>query len=72
VPFGAFVRAITTGPGTASSSVVFLHLLRVFYSGAFHAPRRFNWVLGLGLLALVTASNFTGYLLPGTNSPTGR
>ena len=38
--------------------------LRVFFTGGFHGDRRFNWVIGLALLAAVLASNFTGYLLP--------
>jgi quinol-cytochrome oxidoreductase complex cytochrome b subunit len=63
-PFGAFVRAIHHWAGNGLLVVAALHLMRVFYTGAFHAPRRFNWVLGLMLLALVVASNFTGYLLP--------
>ncbi len=41
-----------------------LHMLRVFYTAAFHTPREFNWILGLLLLVLVAALNFTGYLLP--------
>ena len=44
--------------------VVFLHLLRVFYTGAFTSPRRLNWFVGLVLFAAVVLSNFTGYLLP--------
>jgi quinol-cytochrome oxidoreductase complex cytochrome b subunit len=43
---------------------VLLHLLRVFLTGGFHAPRQFNWIIGLVLLLLVLAANFTGYLLP--------
>jgi quinol-cytochrome oxidoreductase complex cytochrome b subunit len=39
-------------------------MLRVFLTGGFHGRRRFNWVLGLGLLVGVLAANFTGYLLP--------
>jgi quinol-cytochrome oxidoreductase complex cytochrome b subunit len=64
VPFGSFVRALHHWAGNGLIAVALLHLLRVFCTGAFHPPRRFNWLLGLGLLALVTASNFTGYLLP--------
>ncbi len=44
--------------------LVVLHLLRVYYTAAFHAPREFNWILGLCLLLLVALSNFTGYLMP--------
>jgi quinol-cytochrome oxidoreductase complex cytochrome b subunit len=61
---GGFVRNIHFWAANSLVLVAFLHLLRVFYTGAFHAPRRFNWVIGLLLLALVLASNFTGYLLP--------
>ncbi len=64
VPFGAFVRAVHHWAANGLILVAFLHLLRVFYTGAFRPPRAFNWVLGLVLLALVASSNFTGYLLP--------
>ena len=64
VPFGSFVRAVHHWAGNGLILVAFLHMLRVFYTGAFHPPRRFNWILGLALLGLVMASNFTGYLLP--------
>jgi quinol-cytochrome oxidoreductase complex cytochrome b subunit len=43
---------------------VILHLCRVFYTGAYKAPREFNWVLGVGLFLLTLALSFTGYLLP--------
>jgi quinol-cytochrome oxidoreductase complex cytochrome b subunit len=61
---GGFVRNIHFWAANSLVLVSVLHLLRVFYTGAFHAPRRFNWIIGLFLLALVLASNFTGYLLP--------
>jgi quinol-cytochrome oxidoreductase complex cytochrome b subunit len=64
VPFGAFVRAVHHWAGNGLLIVSFFHLLRVFYTGAFLPPRRFNWMLGLILLAIVMAGNFTGYLLP--------
>jgi quinol-cytochrome oxidoreductase complex cytochrome b subunit len=44
--------------------VVLIHLLRVFYSGAYKAPRQFNWLVGVGLLLLTLGLSFTGYLLP--------
>jgi quinol-cytochrome oxidoreductase complex cytochrome b subunit len=45
-------------------AVMSLHLLRVYFTGAFHPPRQFNWVVGLGLVGTVLSANFTGYLLP--------
>ena len=61
---GGFIRNIHFWAANSLVLVAFLHLLRVFYTGAFHAPRRFNWIIGLLLIALVLGSNFTGYLLP--------
>lgn len=43
---------------------VFLHLCRVFYTGAYKSPREFNWVIGVGLFVLTLGLSFTGYLLP--------
>ncbi len=64
VLFGQFVRNIHHWSGNILLIVVFLHFLRVFFTGAFHPPRQFNWVIGLGLFLTVLMSNFTGYLLP--------
>ncbi len=64
VLFGRLIRNIHHWSGNALLLVVFLHFLRVFFTGAFHPPRQFNWVLGLVMFLLVLGSNFTGYLLP--------
>jgi len=64
VPFGLLVRNIHWWSANALVLVVVLHLLRVFYTGAFAAPRQLNWIIGLVLVAAVVFSNFTGYLLP--------
>lgn len=61
---GQFIRNLHHWSGNLLLILVVLHMLRVFYTAAFHFPRQFNWVLGLLLLALVALSNFTGYLLP--------
>ena len=41
-----------------------VHLLRVFFTGAFRKPRELNWVIGSLLLLLGTLEGFTGYSLP--------
>jgi len=64
VPFGQLLRNLHRWSGNGLLLLAFLHFLRVFYTGAFDAPRRFNWIIGLGLFAAVVLSNFTGYLLP--------
>ena len=64
VLFGQYIRNIHYWSANILVIVLFLHLLRVYFSGAFYKPRRFNWILGLCLLFFALASNFTGYLLP--------
>ncbi|MDR9362878.1 MAG: cytochrome bc complex cytochrome b subunit [Microbacteriaceae bacterium] len=41
-----------------------LHMLRVFFTGAFRKPREFNWVIGFLLFVMGMAAGFTGYSLP--------
>ena len=64
IVFGQLIRNIHHWCGNILLIVVFLHFLRIFFTGAFHAPRQFNWIIGLSMFLLVLASNFTGYLLP--------
>jgi quinol-cytochrome oxidoreductase complex cytochrome b subunit len=64
VLFGQLIRNIHHWSANALILVAFLHLLRVFFTGAFHAPRQFNWVIGAVSLLVILLSNFTGYLLP--------
>ena len=64
VLFGRLVRNIHHWSANLLIFVAAVHLLRVFFTGGFHGPRRFNWVVGLTLLLCVLAANFTGYLLP--------
>jgi len=64
VLFGAFIRNIHYWSGVFLLLIAFGHFLRVFLTGAYRDVRKYNWIFGLGLLALVVLSNFTGYLLP--------
>jgi quinol-cytochrome oxidoreductase complex cytochrome b subunit len=64
VLFGRLIRNVHHWSANALILVAFLHLLRVFFTGAFHAPRQFNWVIGAALFLVILLSNFTGYLLP--------
>lgn len=41
-----------------------VHLLRVFFTGAFRRPREINWIVGVTLLVLAFFNGFTGYSLP--------
>jgi quinol-cytochrome oxidoreductase complex cytochrome b subunit len=64
VPFGQLIRNIHHWSANILLIIVFLHLLRVFFTGAFHPPRQFNWIIGLAMFLAVLTSNITGYLLP--------
>ncbi|MPZ61272.1 MAG: ubiquinol-cytochrome c reductase cytochrome b subunit [Propionibacteriales bacterium] len=41
-----------------------IHLLQVFFTGAFRKPRQRNWLIGLGLLVLGIVGGYTGHALP--------
>ena len=45
-------------------AAVGLHMLRVFFTGAFRKPRELNWVVGFLLFIMAMAAGFTGYSLP--------
>src|ERR1700759_3055797 len=44
--------------------LIFLHMGRPFFFGAYKYPRELNWVIGVVLLILTMVMGFTGYLLP--------
>ena len=64
VPFGLLARNIHRWAAHLMVFFVFLHMMRVFYHGAYKPPREFNWVVGVVLLFLTVFLSFTGYLLP--------
>jgi quinol-cytochrome oxidoreductase complex cytochrome b subunit len=64
MPFGRLIRNLHHWCAHLLVAVAVLHMLRVFFTGAFHPPRQFNWVVGLVMAATVLLANFTGYLLP--------
>jgi len=64
VEFGMLMRNLHRWTGHAMVILVFLHMMRVFYTGAYKPPHEFNWVVGVILLVLTLLLSFTGYLLP--------
>jgi len=64
VPFGALLRAVHHWAANLLIITVFLHMLRVFFTGGYKKGRAANWIAGILLLLIVIAFNFTGYLLP--------
>jgi quinol-cytochrome oxidoreductase complex cytochrome b subunit len=64
VPSGSLIRGIHHWAAAAMVMLVFLHMLRVYFMGAYKYPRELTWVIGVFLLLMVVGSGFTGYLLP--------
>ena len=63
VPFGNLVRNLHYWSAQLLLVVMTVHLLRVVLTGAYARPRRFNFLLGLGLLVMILLLDFTGYVL---------
>lgn len=64
VPGGKIVRNIHRLASHAMVIVVFLHLLRVFFTGSYLGDRKSNWVIGVVIFIVVLLMSFSGYLLP--------
>ena len=61
---GQFLRNLHRWSAHAMVVLVFAHMFRVFYRGAYRPPREFNWVVGVILLLITLLLSYTGYLLP--------
>ncbi|MGW9626739.1 cytochrome bc1 complex cytochrome b subunit [Microbacterium sp. NPDC055521] len=61
---GLLVRQIHHWAALVFIAGIGIHMLRVFFTGAFRKPRELNWVIGFVLFVLALAEGFTGYSLP--------
>ena len=61
---GLLVRQIHHWAALLFVAAIGLHMLRIFFTGAFRKPRELNWVIGFTLFILAMAEGFTGYSLP--------
>jgi quinol-cytochrome oxidoreductase complex cytochrome b subunit len=64
VSAGVFLRNLHRWSAHAMVFLVFAHMAKVFYRGAYRPPREFNWVVGVVLLIVTLLLSYTGYLLP--------
>jgi len=70
VTFGSWIRSVHRLSAHLMVAAVFLHLVRVFLTGAYKngtgrgQRRQWNWVIGVGMLLATLFLSFTGYLLP--------
>jgi quinol-cytochrome oxidoreductase complex cytochrome b subunit len=63
VPFGWFLRSIHRWSSNLMIAAVMLHMMRVFFTGAYRKPRELNWMIGVMLLGVTLFFGFTGYSL---------
>src|SRR4051794_4873846 len=61
---GEFVHGMHKWGSSVMVILIFLHMARTFFFGAYKYPRELNWVIGVALLILTMIMAFTGYLLP--------
>jgi|Deesub1362B_J571_1020462.scaffolds.fasta_scaffold00995_6 quinol-cytochrome oxidoreductase complex cytochrome b subunit len=63
VPLGSLVRSLHYWAGNVMIAAVLLHMLRVYFMGAYRKPRELNWLVGVALLLLTFTFGFSGYAL---------
>ncbi len=61
---GLLMRQIHHWSAMLFIAAMFVHMMRVYFTGAFRKPREINWVIGCLLLLLGSLEGFTGYSLP--------
>ena len=61
---GLLMRQIHHWAALLFVASIFVHMMRIFFTGAFRKPREANWTIGVLLLVLATLEGFTGYTLP--------
>lgn len=63
VRFGWFIRSLHKWSAQFMIVALILHMLRVFFTGAYRRPRQLNWCIGFLLLGTTLTFGFTGYSL---------
>jgi ubiquinol-cytochrome c reductase cytochrome b subunit len=61
---GLLIRQIHHWAALVFIAAIVIHLLRIFFTGAFRKPRELNWIIGMTLLLLAIVNGFAGYSLP--------
>lgn len=64
LPFGYIIRSIHHWTTHFMVAAVFLHMCRVYFTGAYRNPRELNWLIGVGLMFFTIFFGYSGYLLP--------
>ena len=63
VPAGLLIRQVHHWAANVFIAAIVLHLMRIFFTGAYRKPRDFNYYIGLTMLTLAILEGFIGYSL---------
>ncbi|MGA2461603.1 MAG: cytochrome b N-terminal domain-containing protein [Candidatus Bathyarchaeia archaeon] len=63
VRYGWLIRGVHFYAANGMIITSILHMLRVYFTGAYKKPRELNWMVGVGLGAFTIMAGFTGYVL---------
>jgi len=61
---GLFIRQLHHWAALLFVAAIVVHLMRIFFTGAFRRPRETNWLIGVTLLVLAMLEGFAGYTIP--------
>ncbi len=63
VRYGWLIRGVHFYAANGMIITSVLHMLRVYFTGAYKKPRELNWIAGVALGAFTIMAGFTGYVL---------
>jgi len=61
---GLLMRQIHHWAALLFVAAIMLHMLRIFFTGAYRKPRELNWIIGIALFTLAMLEGLFGYSLP--------
>ncbi|MBZ9713970.1 cytochrome b [Deinococcus multiflagellatus] len=67
MPFGDMLRRVHHWMANIMVAAAVIHMMRVYFTGAFKKPREINWWIGMLLLIFSALTAVTGYILPYDN-----
>ena len=67
MPFGDMLRRIHHWTANIMVAAAVIHMMRIYFTGAFKKPREINWWIGMMLLIFSALTAVTGYILPYDN-----
>lgn len=67
MPFGDMLRRIHHWMANIMVAAAVIHMMRIYFTGAFKKPREINWWIGMLLLIFAALTAVTGYILPYDN-----